>query len=300
MIALALALLFVLIPQVSYAADTLIWSGERPDALISSGEDIYAAIYRDGRDTTEILRISPDGTVLGRFEIDGRVRGMAFSNGELLVSHSDRITSIRNESILDIATGLINPGSIAALGDRIFVAVDGGVLRIGRHGEDLAVNTGKHIFLEIWTVEHGISRRGPGPRIMIDFPTYSLDDGVLRSIMPVDGVEGADLIVGTGISLSGDLGGGASSMLSAVKLPYTAEVSTVEANETDRFGILGIEDGCVHMAHMGEIFRLCPGESRSFTRNTSSPDGSLDIMLTTTVTNHGFVQLETPGVQEEI
>ncbi|MDH7596449.1 MAG: hypothetical protein QHG98_01710 [Methanothrix sp.] len=298
--ALAMALLFVLIPQISYAAGTLIWSGERPDVLTSSGDEIYAAVYRAGNDTTEILRISPDGELLGRFEVDGRVRGLAFNNGELLVSHSDRITSIRGESIRDIAGGLNNPGSIAAIGDQIFVAVDGGVLGIGRHGEDLTVNTGRHLFLEIWTVEHGIARTGPGPRIMIDFPTYSLDDGTLRSMMPLDGVEDADIIVGTGISLSGDLGGGASSILNAVKLPYTAEVSTMETNETDRFGILGIEDGCVHMTHMGEMFRLCPGESRSFTRNTSSPGGSLDIVLTTRVTNHGFVYLETPGAQEEI
>lgn len=298
MIALALAVLFVLMPSISYAEDTLIWSGDRPDALISSGDDIYAAIYRAGSDTTDILRISPDGTVLDRFEVDGHVRGLAFSNNELLVSHSDRITSIRNESVRDIARGLSSPGSIAALGDQIFVAVDGGVLRIERGG--LAANTGKHLFLEIWTVEHGIARTGPGPRIMIDFPTYSLDEGILRSMMPIDGLDGADLIVGTGISLSGDLGGGASSMLNAVKLPYTAEVSMMETNETDRFGILGIQDGCVRIAHMGEMFRLCPGESRSFTRNASSPGGSLDIVLTTTVTNHGFVYLETPGGQEEI
>ncbi|MGB9901389.1 hypothetical protein [Methanothrix sp.] len=244
--------------------------------------------------------MSPDGMVLGRFEVEGRVRGMAISNGELLVSHSDRITAISNESVRDLAVGLSNPGPVAALGDQLFVAVDGGVLRTGRRGEDLTVSTGKHLFLEIWTVEHGIARAGPGPRIMIDFPTYSLDEGILRSMMPIDGMEDADLIVGTGISLSGDLGGGASSMLSAVKVPYTAEVSTMETNETDRFGILGIEDGCVNMAHMGEIFRLCPGESRSFTRNTSSPGGSLDIVLTTRVINHGFVYVETPGEQEEI
>ncbi|MCX8206953.1 MAG: hypothetical protein N3G75_03875 [Methanothrix sp.] len=298
--ALALVLLPVLMLSVSYAADTLFWSGERPDALISSGDGIYAAIYRAGSDTTEILRISAGGTVLDRFEVDGRVRGLAFSNGEVLISHSDRITSIRNASVRDIATGLSNPGSIAALGDQIFVAVDGGVIRIDRREEAATANTGALIFLEIWTIEHGIARMGPGPRIMIDFPTYSLDEGMLRSMMPIDGEEDADLIVGTGISLSGDLGGGASSMLSAVKLPYTAEVSTIETNETDQFEILGIDDSCVNIAHMGEVFQLCPGESRSFTRNTSSPGGSLDVVLTTTVTNHGFVTLETPGGQEEI
>lgn len=298
--ALALALLFVLMPSIACAADTPIWSGERPDALISSGDGIYAAIYRAGSDTTEILKISPDGSVLDRFEVDGHVRGLAFSGDELLISHSDRITSIRNGSVRDIAAGLSNPGSIAALGNYVFVAVDGGVIRVDRREENVTAGTGGYLFLEIWTAEHGIARTGPGPRIMIDFPTYSLDEGILRSMMPIDGVDDADLIVGTGISLSGDLGGGASSMLSAVKLPYTAEISTIETNETDQFEILGIEDGCVRMAHMGEIFQLCPGESRSFTRNTSSPGGSLDIILTTKVTNHGYVQLETPGEQEEI
>lgn len=297
---LALVMVLVFVTSISHAADTLVWSGERPDALISTGDDLYAAIYRAGSDTKEILRVSPDGTVLDRFEIDGRVRGMAISNGELLVSRSDRVTSIRNGSIRDIATGLSNPESIAALGDRIFVAVDGGVLGIEGGEEGTGGTSGEHLFLEIWTVEHGIARTGPGPRIMIDFPTYSLDDGMLRSMIPIDGVEDADLVLGTGISLSGDLGGGASSMLNAVRLPYTAEVPAMETNETDRFGILGIEAGCVHMVHMGEVFRLCPGESRSFTRNASSPGGSLDIVLNTTVTNHGFVHLEMPGGQEEI
>lgn len=298
--ALAILLLLVVMPSISYASGTLVWSGERPDALISAGDALYAAIYRSDSDTTEILRISPAGTVMDRFEVDGRVRGLAFSNGELLVAHSDKITSIRNKSVRDIARGLNNPESIATLGDQIFVAVDGGVLRIDRREEDVRADTGEHLFLEIWTVEHGIARAGPGPRIMIDFPTYSIDGGMLRSMMPIDGLEDADIIVGTGISLSGDLGGGASSMLCAVKLPYTAEVSTMETNETDSFEILGIEDGCVQMAYMGEIFQLCPGESRSFIRNTSSPGGSLDIVLTTRVTNHGFVYLETPSGQEEI
>lgn len=300
MITLPLVMLLVLISSVSHAADTLVWSGERPDVLIGSGEDFYAAIYRAGSDTTEILRLSPDGTVLDRFEVDGRVGGLALSNGELLVSHSDRITSIRNGSARDMATGLSNPGSIAALGDQILVAVDSGVLRIERDEVSTGGTSGDRLFLEIWTVEHGIARAGRGPRIMIDFPTYSLDGNILRSMLPIDGVEDADLVLGTGLSLSGDLGGGASSMLNPVRLPYTAEVSAMETNETDRFGILGIEGGCVHMAHTGEVFRLCPGESRVFTRNTSSPDGSLDIVLTTTVTNHGFVYLEMPGGQEEI
>lgn len=298
--ALALVLLLVLMSSPSSAAGTLVWSGGRPDALTTSGDDFYAAIYRAGSDTTEILRISPDGTVLDRFEVDGRVRGLAFSNGALLISHSDRVTSIMNKSARDIATGLSNPGSITFLGDQILVAVDGGVIRIERGEEGVTAGRGESLFLEIWTVEHGIARTGPGPRIMIDFPTYSLEGGMLRSMMPIDGVDDADLIVGTGISLSGDLGGGASSMLSAVKLPYSAEVSTIETNETDQFEILGIEDGCVNLKHMGEIFQLCPGESRSFTRNTSSPRGSLDMVLTTTVTNHGFVTLKTPGGQEEI
>lgn len=176
--------------------------------------------------------------------------------------------------------------------------------RIGMDGEDLMENTRRHLFLEIWTVEHGIARIGQGcgimpERIYIDFPTYTYgfdeDEGTLRLMGPLYAVGDADLIVGTGRELCGDLGGGISSTLDAVKLPYTATVSIL------RFRIMGIEDGCVQIKHRGKMFRLCPGESRSFTGKTSrklpsslwstSPDGSLDIKITTRVTNHGFVKL---------
>ncbi len=277
-------------------ADDMIWRGESPSAMVSAGEEIYASFQAAGG--SEILRLSKEGEVLDRFYVDGLVRGLAYSDGSLFVSHSDSISIIRDGHVREIASGLNNPSSMVVIGDMILVSVTGGIARI-RTGEDMQAGAGDILFLEIWTNQHGIARTGPQPRIMIDFPTYSLEDGVLTSHLPVEGVETADLIVGSGTSLSGDLGGGASSMLEAVNIPYTAEIYTRE-NVTDAFQILRIDNDRVYLEHLGEEFVLGPGEARRFTRNTTSPDGSLDIVSTTIVTNHGLVYLKQPQSQDVI
>lgn len=140
------------------------------------------------------------------------------------------------------------------------------------------------LFLEVWTREKGEILEGMPMRMMIDFPTYRLSDGVLKSMRNIELPSPARALVGSGLSLSGDLGGGASSSLHPVMdLPYSV----------DNVSILSIDGDMATISYMGEQRTLRPGESWEEKREEirSVGDARLKVAVNTTISNHGFVML---------
>jgi parallel beta-helix repeat protein len=141
-------------------------------------------------------------------------------------------------------------------------------------------------FLEVWTHEHGEAISGNPARIMIDFPTYSLENSSLVTFFPMELDPSLNTIIGIGSSLSGDLGGGASSILyQATELPYTA----------DNFTILSMDENVLIADYFGERLVLGPGESwENVTEELETTElATLKVTRTRTVYNHGLVTLET-------
>lgn len=143
-----------------------------------------------------------------------------------------------------------------------------------------------YIFLEVWTHEHGEAISGNPALVMIDFPTYYLENSSLVSIFPIELDPSADVIVGVGSSLSGDIGGGAASILYQVtELPYNV----------DNLTILSMDDDKIIADYSGERLTLGSGESwKNVTEEIQTNEwGVLKVAITRTVKNHGKVRLET-------
>lgn len=150
---------------------------------------------------------------------------------------------------------------------------------------DLPQASGNLLFIEVWTDRHGQAERGMPPKLMIDFPSYELDNQTIRSFVPVDIPAQVLAVGGTGFSLSGDLGGGANSGLEPIlMLPYELGGVNVTAISGDR----------VTVDHAGESRDLLPGEVWEIRRSEiqSNKDVTLNITTTTTVKNHGRVDLK--------
>lgn len=138
------------------------------------------------------------------------------------------------------------------------------------------------LFIEVWTKEDGVALSGTPPRMMIDFPTYDLSGFILSSYTPVENLSTAIAIVGVGYTLSGDMGGGASSYLQPLAgTPADAgplRILTID-NETVRFEIDGLSR------------EVGPGESwERSSEETRTGDGfQMRVTTKVSVKNHGRV-----------
>jgi hypothetical protein len=121
--------------------------------------------------------------------------------------------------------------------------------------------------------------------LMIDFPTYRFDEEnrVLEGMINFPVNDSLKVVYGSGLSLSGDAGGGAATRLSGVySLPYGD-------------GLLSImdvrEDGTVELVYRGENIKLAAGESWS-SENVSVVDKDgcrIRENVTARIVNYGFI-----------
>jgi len=142
-----------------------------------------------------------------------------------------------------------------------------------------------HLFLEVWTDENGTVLSGTPVLMMIDFPTYSLRDSVLTPTLPFGIGAEARAVIGIGRSLSGDLGGGASSSLYPInQLPYDADGVKI----TEIKGDVAIFD------YQGKQITLGPGEKwqDSVEESRTVAGTEYKVEITTLIKNHGRVELQ--------
>ncbi|HDM92375.1 MAG TPA: hypothetical protein ENG69_03160 [Candidatus Korarchaeota archaeon] len=150
----------------------------------------------------------------------------------------------------------------------------------------------KYLFLEVNKHVHGEVLEGEPRNLLIDFPTYTLDEssGILKGQVAFDVNKSLALVVGVAYCLSGDAGGGVSSQLIGVySLP--AEVGQgVTLVEVEEGGVLKIVVG-------SEEVRLSPGQSWEDTREYVEEweGGRMRIVETLTLTNWGYVELQPWG-----
>ncbi|NYT02175.1 MAG: hypothetical protein GKC10_05400 [Methanosarcinales archaeon] len=158
----------------------------------------------------------------------------------------------------------------------------------GGPAEDLYPLTGTYrkgfLLVEVWTHQNGTLVEGTAFPIMIDFPTYDVQEGSLSSVYPLELEPDAILLVGEGSSLSGDLGGGAASGLSQISaLPFQSGNVTILAMEEDR----------VTVEFRGQQRTLAPGEEWVEVDHELQrfEEGSYKVEITTTIHNYGRVRL---------
>jgi hypothetical protein len=124
---------------------------------------------------------------------------------------------------------------------------------------------------------------------MIDFPTYSFDKktGTLSGLINFKVNETLVAIYGSGLSLSGAAGGGASTGIDGVfDLPY----------KKDDLQILRIDlDGTAHMSYKGLSITLRNGEewtnatSRIDSKEVGNMKGKAMLTITDKIINHGIL-----------
>lgn len=151
----------------------------------------------------------------------------------------------------------------------------------------------KHLFVEVWDHRDGKVISGKAYMMMIDFPTYRLENSTLKSMIHFEADPLSQAVLGKGTSLSGDLGGGAASGLSSVKeLPYL-----IGNYSGLNISVLQIEGDRVTIDLSGRRMVLDPGESwkRETTENQSIKDSLMRVTTTLTIWNHGYVILESPN-----
>jgi hypothetical protein len=160
------------------------------------------------------------------------------------------------------------------------------------------VSGDKHLFIEIWEHQDGKVTSGTAHRLMIDFPTYELENSTLKSMIPFAADPLAIAILGQGSSLSGDMGGGAASGLSSIKVvPYQVSYHMpypIGNYSSLNISITQIEGENVTFDLSGRQMVLEPGES--WKRETSEvrqiQDSLMKVTTTLTIWNHGKVILE--------
>jgi hypothetical protein len=132
--------------------------------------------------------------------------------------------------------------------------------------------------------------------MMIDFPTYSLENSTLRSTVPIE-IDPSELaILGQGSSLSGDMGGGAASGISSIKKgPYLL------GNYSGlNISIMQIkEDNVTFDLSERQMGQMVPEPRESWNRESSElqqiQDSLIKVTTTLTIWNHGLVNLEWPN-----
>jgi hypothetical protein len=148
----------------------------------------------------------------------------------------------------------------------------------------------KHLFIDVWEHQDGKVISGTAYKMMIDFPTYNLENSTLKSMVPVEIDPRALAILGKGSSLSGDMGGGAASGLSLIK-----ETPHFIGNYSGlNVSILGIEGDDIIIDLSGRQMVLEPGESwkRERTDTQQIRDSLMKVTTTLTIWNYGRVVLE--------
>ncbi|OPX79019.1 MAG: Periplasmic copper-binding protein (NosD) [Methanosaeta sp. PtaB.Bin039] len=144
------------------------------------------------------------------------------------------------------------------------------------------------LFLEVWTHEDGQALEGTPNRLMIDFPTYHLSDSVLRFQQHLNLSPQALAILGSGQSLSGDMGGGASSGLyQLLDLPHSL----------GEFAVLSIEGDSATFKFGNETRTLQPDQSWQLRSEEVRRIGEARVLVnsTTTISNHGRVTMLQEG-----
>jgi hypothetical protein len=155
------------------------------------------------------------------------------------------------------------------------------------------VSVDKHLFVEIWEHQDGKVISGKPHKMMIDFPTYRLENSTLKSMIYFEADPLTQAILGKGTSLSGDLGGGAASGLISVKdLPYL-----IGNYSGLNISVMQIEGDNVTIGLSGRRIVLEPGESwkREMTEDQQIKDSLMRVTTTLTIWNHGQVVLESPS-----
>ena len=162
------------------------------------------------------------------------------------------------------------------------------------------VSGDKHLFVEVWEHQDGKVISGKAHKMMIDFPTYRLENSTLKSMIHFEADPLTQAVLGKGSSLSGDLGGGAASGLISVKeLPY------IIGNYSGlNISVMQIEGDSVTIDLSGRQMVIEPGESwkREMTEDQQTKDSLIRVTTTLTIWNHGQVILEssTPGQNRQI
>lgn len=144
----------------------------------------------------------------------------------------------------------------------------------------------EYAFIDHQTYTDGRLINGSYPALMIDFPTYRFDTekGTLEGMVPFEINESLKIIYGKGTSLSGDLGGGSSSILNgAYRLPCSFGAFTVEGFT---------DDGAVHLKYKNDTLVLEPGERWTDIRtvNETTSTYSIEKTVTETITYYGIMQ----------
>jgi len=140
------------------------------------------------------------------------------------------------------------------------------------------------LFIEVWTREQGQLEEGTFARMMIDSPMYRLRDSTLRSVYELDMPVGTMAVAGSGLSLAGDLGGGATSSLYPVtELPY----------QMGNVTLFSLDGDSVTVGFRGQQKILTPGESwqEEWEETRTVGDARMLVKATTTISNHGRVAL---------
>lgn len=150
-----------------------------------------------------------------------------------------------------------------------------------------------HLFIEIWDHQDGTVISGKAHKLMIDFPTYNLEDSILKSMMHFSADPLAIAILGQGSSLSGDMGGGAASGLSSInEVPYI-----IGKYCGLNLSITRIEGKNVTFDLSGRQMVLEPGESwkKESSEIQQIQDSKMEVNTALTIWNHGLVILESPN-----
>ena len=147
----------------------------------------------------------------------------------------------------------------------------------------------RYLFVETWTHQHG--DENCGPPIFIDFPTYSFHppSGVLNVYYGNPVLEKDDVgYVGSGDSLSGGLGGGASSYLTTFETcPFTRSEIVLRAFDAT---------GTVFLERAGEAITLTAGTewiSRTVAAYKDPVTRGCVVTTTHRITNYAFQERDT-------
>jgi hypothetical protein len=152
----------------------------------------------------------------------------------------------------------------------------------------LSSGSGNVLFLDEHRHVDGKAVEGSCGGLMIDFPTYRFDEETrtLSGMLNFEVNDSLKVVYGSGLSLSGDAGGGAATRLTGVYgLPYEDGPLTILAVR---------EDGTVELVYKNENIKLGVGEAWSSVNVSVVDKGGCRIRenVTDWIVNYGFIEKE--------
>ncbi len=147
----------------------------------------------------------------------------------------------------------------------------------------------KYLFVEVRIERFGVIVNGSPSKIMIDFPTYVVDDSTLHVYGSIELNDSTILLLGGLYSISGDMGGGVSTnVYPVVALPYMFE--DVKILNLSGGGVVGID-------YNGTVVALRPGGSWNYSYSCTEEflECLFNVTVTITVENYGYLRVEGGG-----